>query len=146
MGNADLIRNNYLFRGITADDLSALSRIVEDTVLSQGQTIYDVDQVSDAIFIIEMGTVDIVVKGKQAPVVTMGSGQTVGELAFFQPGKRFATATVRERTHVMRIAFDKLAELLNDRPSLALIFYRNACTFLAKHVRELAADRDRRYF
>jgi len=53
---------------------------------------------------------------------------------------------VRERTHVMRIAFDKLAELLNDRPSLALIFYRNACTFLAKHVRELAADRDRRYF
>jgi CRP/FNR family cyclic AMP-dependent transcriptional regulator len=144
--NADLIRNNYLFRGITADDLSALSRIVEDTVLSQGQTIYDVDQISDAIFIIEMGTVDIVVKGKQAPVITMGSGQTVGELAFFQPGKRFATATVRERTHVMRIAFDKLAELLNDRPSLALIFYRNACTFLAKHVRELAADRDRRYF
>ena len=146
MGNADLIRNNYLFRGITADDLSALSRIVEDTVLSQGQTIYDVDQVSDAIFIIEMGTVDIVVKGKQAPVVTMGSGQTVGELAFFQPGKRFATATARERTHVMRIAFDKLAELLSDRPSLALIFYRNACTFLAKLVRELAADRDRRYF
>ena len=146
MENADLIRKTYLFRGIAADDLSALSRIAEDTVLNPGQTIYDVDQVSDAIFIIEMGTVDIVAKGKQAPVATMGSGQTLGELAFFQPGKRFATATARERTHVVRIAFDKLAELLTGRPSLALLFYRNACTFLAKHVRELAGDRDRRYF
>ena len=76
----------------------------------------------------------------------MGSGQTLGELAFFQPGKRFATATARERTQVARLSFDKLTQLLTQRPTLALLFYRNACTFLAKHVRELAADRDRRYF
>jgi CRP/FNR family cyclic AMP-dependent transcriptional regulator len=146
MENADLIRNTYLFRGIAADDLSALSTIIEEAVLVPGQTVYDVDQVSDAIFIIAMGTVDIIVKGKQAPVATMGSGQTLGELAFFQPGKRFATATARERTNVARISFDRLAQLLTDRPALALLFYRNACTFLAKHVRELAAERDRRYF
>jgi CRP-like cAMP-binding protein len=146
MVNTDLVSNTYLFRGIAADDLAALSKIAEDAVLSPGQTIYDVDQTADAIFIIEMGTVDIVVKGKQAPVATMGTGQTLGELAFFQPDKRFATATARERTHIVRIAFDKLAQLLTDRPSLALLFYRNACTFLARHVRELAADRDRRYF
>lgn len=144
--NADLIRNTYLFRGIAADDLSALSRITEQAVVHPGQLVYDLDQVSDAIVIIEMGTVDIVVKGKQTPVATMGNGQTLGELAFFQPGKRFATATVRERTQLIRIPFDKLAQLLTDRPTLALLFYRNACTFLAKHVRELAVERDRRYF
>jgi len=146
MENADLIRNTYLFRGIAADDLAGLSRIIEDAVLSPGQTLYDADQDSDAICIIEMGTIDIIVKGKQAPVATMGSGQTLGELAFFQPSKRFATATARERTHILRLPFDKLARLLADRPILALLFYRNACTFFAKHVRELAADRDRRYF
>jgi CRP-like cAMP-binding protein len=70
----------------------------------------------------------------------------MGELGFFHPGKRFATATTRERTQVARIPFDKLAQLLTDRPTLALLFYRNACTFLAKHVRELALERDRRYF
>jgi Cyclic nucleotide-binding domain len=78
-----------------------------------------------------MGTVDIVVKGKQAPVATMGNGQTLGELAFFQPSKRFATATARERTQLARIPFDKLSQLLTDRPTLALLFYRNACMFLA---------------
>jgi CRP-like cAMP-binding protein len=93
-----------------------------------------------------MGMVDIVVKGKQTPVVTMGSGQTLGELALFQPGPRFATATARERTQLIRIPFDKLTRLLEDRPALAIIFYRNACAFLAKHVKELGAERDRRYF
>ena len=146
MNKDDVIGNTYLFRGITADDFSALSKIVEQIVFLPGNLVYDVGQVSDAIVIIQMGTVDIVVKGKQVPVVTMGNGQTVGELAFFQPGKRFATATARERTQVARIPFDKLTELLSERPPLALLFYRNACTFLAKHVRELASDRDRRYF
>jgi CRP-like cAMP-binding protein len=146
MPNADLIRNTYLFRGIAADDLSALLRITQDAVFLPGQLVYESDQDSDAIITIEMGTVDIVVKGKQAPVVTMGNGQTLGELAFFQPGKRFATATARERTQVARIPFDNLTRLLSERPTLALLFYRNACTFLAKHVRELAIERDRRYF
>jgi CRP-like cAMP-binding protein len=146
MDNADLIKSTYLFRGIAADDLSALLGITEQRVLLPGQLVYDIDQVSDAIFIIEMGTVDIIAAGKQVPVVTMGSGQTLGELAFFHPGKRFATATARERTQVTRIPFDKLAQLLTDRPALALLFYRNACTFLSKHVRELAMERDRRYF
>jgi CRP-like cAMP-binding protein len=146
MANADLIRNVYLFRGIAADDLTALSQVSRDAVFLPGQPVYDVDQDSDAIIIIEMGTVDIVVKGKQTPVVTMGSGQTLGELAFFQPGKRFATANARERTQVTLVPFDKLAQLLSNRPTFAILFYRNACAFLAKHVRELALERDHRYF
>ena len=146
MNKDDVIGNVYLFRGISADDFSALSKIVEQMVFLPGDLVYDVGQVSDAIIIIQMGTVDIVIKGKQAPVVTMGTGQTLGELAFFQPGKRFATATARERTQVARIPFDKLTELLTERATLALLFYRNACTFLAKHVQELASERDRRYF
>ena len=144
--NTELLRNTYLFRGITNDDLSALAGVTEEMVFLPGDVIYDVDQDSDAIIIIQMGTVDVIVKGKQAPVVTMGNGQTLGELAFFQPGKRFATANVRERTKVARIPFGKLTELLSERPTLALLFYQNACAFLAKHVRELASERDRRYF
>ena len=146
MNKADLIKGTYLFRGIDTNDLTALLGITEQTVLLAGQLAYDVDQLSDAIFIIEMGTIDIVVKGKQTPVVTMGNGQTLGELAFFQPDKRFATATARERTQLVRLPFDKLTQLLADRPALALLFYRNACTFFAKHIRELGSERDRRYF
>jgi CRP/FNR family cyclic AMP-dependent transcriptional regulator len=146
MDKSQLIENTYLFRGIGAADLSALSAIAEPATLFPGQMAYDAEQQSDALFVIEVGTIDIIVKGKQTPVVTMGSGQTLGELAFFQPAPRFATATARERTELVRISFDKLTRLLEERPTFALVFYRNACTFLARHVRELGAERDRRYF
>jgi CRP-like cAMP-binding protein len=146
MDKSQLIESTYLFRGTAAAELSAISAIAEQATVVPGQAVYDVDQQSDALFIIEMGTVDVIVKGKQTPFATMGSGQMLGELAFFQPAPRVATATARERTELIRIPFDKLTRLLQERPALALVFYRNACTFLAKHVKELGAERDRRYF
>ena len=111
-----------------------------------GNLIYDAGQDSDAIFIIEMGTVEIIPQGKQTPFATMGSGQDLGELAFFYPDKRIASATARERTQLVRIPFDKLAQLVAERPTFGLIFYRNASMFLAKHVRQLALEHDHRYF
>ena len=146
MNKADLIKNNYLFRGITAGDLSALAAIGEEKDLMAGSVIYDAGQDSDALFIIEMGTIDIIPQGKQVPFATMGSGQSLGELAFFHPDKRVATASIRERTQLVRIPFDKLAQLVTERPTFALIFYRNATMFLAKHVRELALEHNHRYF
>lgn len=146
MNKSDLIKNTYLFRGMSGDDLNALLAIAEPGVLKQGELVYDAGQASDAVFIIEMGTVDVIPDGKQAPFATLGNGQTFGELAFFQPDKRVASATARERTQLVRIPFDKLAHLVTDRPTFGLIFYRNACLFLAKHVRELALERNHRYF
>jgi len=146
MNKTDLVKNNYLFRDIAASDLSALAGIAEEKDLTAGNLIYDAGQDSDAIFIIEMGTVDIIPQGKQIPFATMGSGQSLGELAFFYPDKRVATAVTRERTQLVRIPFDKLARLVTERPAFGLIFYRNASMFLAKHVRELALERDHRYF
>jgi len=146
MNKADLIKNTYLFRDIVAGDLSALAGIAEEKDLMAGNRIYDAGQDSDAIFIIEMGTVDIIPQGKQIPFATMGNGQTLGELAFFYPDKRVATAVTRERTQLLRIPFDKLTRLVAERPSFGLIFYRNASTFLAKHLREMALDLNHRYF
>ena len=146
MNKADLIKNNYLFRGLVAGDLSARATITEEQDLTAGNLIYDAGQDADAFFIIEMGTIDITPKGKQTPFATMGSGQSFGELAFFHPDKRVASAIVRERTQLVRIPFAKLEQLVTERPTFALIFYRNASMFLAKHVRELALERNHRYF
>ena len=146
MNRVEVIKNNYLFRGIDPSDLSAIAVIAEGKDLIAGNLIYDAGQDSDAIFIIEMGTVDIIPRGKQTPFATMGSGQSLGELAFFYPDKRVASATARERTQLVRIPFDKLAQLVAERPTFGVIFYRNASMFLAKHVRELGLERNQRYF
>ena len=145
MDQKEMLKNFYLFRDASFNDLRALEAIAESKVYMAGDVIYSEGDVADSLFIIEVGTVDIVLKGKEVIFATLGSGQGVGELAFFGRGTRPASATTRERTHLLRIPFESLSKMLAEKPGLALIVYRNACAFLVKHFRTLALDMNRRY-
>jgi len=145
MDQKELLKNFYLFTGVTSNDLQALEAITERKVYIAGDLVYGEGEVANALFLVEMGTVDIVPKGKETVFATIGSGQGFGELAFFEGGVRPASASTRERTHLLRIPYERLSKVLSERPELALIVYRNACGFFAKHFRAMALDLDRRY-
>jgi CRP/FNR family transcriptional regulator len=145
MDQRELLKNFYLFADVTSNDLQALEAIAERKFCMAGDLIYSEGEVADALFLIEMGTVDIVPKGKEIVFTTVGSGQSFGELAFFERGARPASASAREPTHLLRIPFERFSKVLAERPGLALIVYRNACAFFAKHLRTLALDLNRRY-
>jgi len=83
-----------------------------------GDLIYSEGEVADALFLIEMGTVDIVPKGKEIVFTTVGSGQSFGELAFFERGTRPASASAREPTHILQIPYERLSKVLSERPEL----------------------------
>jgi CRP/FNR family transcriptional regulator len=146
MDRQTLIKRNYLCQGATNDDLASLVEIAAPRKYPQGEILFNGGDEADAMFVVEIGTVDIVPIGKDLAVVTIGSGQAFGEMAFFSRGKRPASARAREMSHILRIPFDRLEQLLAERPALAITFYRNACGFLAKHVRTLLSDLNRRYF
>jgi CRP-like cAMP-binding protein len=145
MDKKELLKNFYLFAGVTPKDLQALEAIAERNSYIAGDLVYGEGDVADALFIIEMGAVDIVPRGKETVFTTIGSGQGFGELAFFERGKRPASASARERTYLLRIPFERFSKVLADRPELALVVYRNACSFFAKHFRAIALDLNRRY-
>jgi CRP/FNR family cyclic AMP-dependent transcriptional regulator len=145
MDQKELLKRFYLFTGVTSNDLQALEAIVERKVYIAGDHVYDEGDVADALFLIEMGTVDIEPRDKKVVFATIGNGQGFGELAFFERGTRPAFAFARERTHLLKIPFERLSQVLAERPELALLVYRNACAFFAKHYRSLALDLNRRY-
>jgi CRP-like cAMP-binding protein len=145
MGQRELLKNFYLFTGVTSKDLEALEAIVERKDYIAGDLVYGEGDVADALFLIGMGAVDIVPKGKEMVFATIGSGQGFGELAFFERGTRPASACTRERTYLLRIPYERLSKVLAERPELALLVYRNACAFFAKHFRTMALDLNRRY-
>ena len=145
MGQRELLKNFYLFTNVTSNDLQTLEAIVERKGYMAGDFVYSEGDVADALLIVEMGTVDIVPKGKEIVFATLGSGQGFGELAFFERGKRPASAFTRERTYLLRIPFERFSKVLTERPELALLIYRNACRFFAKHFRTIALDLNRRY-
>jgi len=145
MDQRELLKNFYLFTGVTSNDLEALEATVERKDYIAGDLVYSEGDVADALFLIGMGAVDIVPKGKEMVFTTIGSGQGFGELAFFEGGKRPASACTRERTYLLRISFERFSKVLAERPELALLVYRNACRFFAKHFRTIALDLNRRY-
>ena len=145
MGQRELLKNFYLFTGVTSNDLQALEAIVERKDYIAGDLVYSEGDAADALFLIGMGAVDIVPKGKEMVFATIGSGQGFGELAFFEHGTRPASASARERTYLVRIPYERLSKVLAERPELALLVYRNACAFFAKHFRSMAVDWGRRY-
>jgi len=145
MDYMELLKNYYLFSGVAYSDLQAVEKIAERKTYIAGDSVYSEGDVADALFLIGMGSVDIVPKGKEMVFATIGSGQGFGELAFFEHGTRPASASARERTYLVRIPYERLSKVLAERPELALLVYRNACAFFAKHFRTMALDLNRRY-
>jgi CRP-like cAMP-binding protein len=142
---AELLRNIYLFQGANPDDLVTLAAITEPKDFLPGDFVYQSGDPAEAMFYIEMGTVEIVNPRTQRVFATLGTGQSIGEVAFFDGGNRNAVAVTRELTRVLRIPFDRLSTVLTERPGLALVVYRNASAFLAKHMRQLALEINYRY-
>ena len=145
MDPQELIKKFYLFAGAAPGDVQALAEIVERKTFIAGDLVHSEGDVADAMYLVEMGSVDIVAKGKETVFGTIGGGQAFGEISFFEPGPRPASASTRERTYLLRIPYDRLAKVLADRPELALRVYRNACMFFVKHLRIMASDLNRRY-
>jgi CRP/FNR family cyclic AMP-dependent transcriptional regulator len=141
-----LLKAIYLFRDATSEDLAGLAQIAARKEYIQGDMVFNEGDEADAMFIVEMGMVDMVAKGKEQVFATFGTGQAFGEVAYFARGKRPGSARTREVSRILRLPFDRLETLLAGRPALAASFYRNACGFLAKHLRALAVELDRRYF
>ncbi len=145
MDQRELLKNFYLFTDVTSNDLQALEAIAERRFYMAGDLICKEGEVADALFLVEMGTVDIVPKEKERVFATIGSGHGFGELGFFERGTRPASVSAREPTHILQIPYERFSKVLSERPGLALIVYRNACGFFAKHFRALAVDLNRRY-
>jgi CRP-like cAMP-binding protein len=145
MDGRSVLKNSYLFRSVSDNDLDSVLALTERKRFHQGELVYAAGSDADAMFFVEMGTVDITVKGKEIPILTAGTGQSFGELGFFRPAKRPVSALAREQTHLLRIPYDRLTTLLGERPALALAVYRNASGFFAKHLELISFEVDYRY-
>ena len=146
MEHQELLAHLYLFRGATSADLAALTGIAERKVVIAGDRVFAEGDDPDAMFLIEVGRVDVRPEQRDTAIVTLGSGQAFGELSFFAQGRRSVSAYAREPTHLLRLPFDKLTKLLDERPALALIVFRNACRYFAAHLGQMALTLDRPYF
>jgi CRP-like cAMP-binding protein len=145
MDPRDVLKNIYLFRDAAPEDLAAVAAIAEPKAYMIEEYLYHAGDAPDAIFIIEYGTIDITLRDKDVPLGSVGAGQALGEMAFFERGERLASAVTREPTRLLRLPFAKLDQVFAAHTKLATTFYYQACVLLSRHLRMLAPDLNRRY-
>ncbi len=142
----EVLKSIYLFRDANPEDLAAVAAIAERKDYMVDEYLYQAGDTPDALFVIVSGTIDITLKDQEIALATVGTGQALGEMGYFERTGRLASALTRERTHALRLPFVQLDQILAERPALALTFYRHACLFFARQLRTVAPDLHRRYF
>ena len=112
MDRQTLLKGIYLFGDATDADLTSLLEIATPRKYRQGELIFDEGDEADAMFVVEMGTADMVPTGKELAIVTIGSGQALGEVALFQARQiRPGSARAREASTILRIPFGRLERI-----------------------------------
>jgi CRP-like cAMP-binding protein len=146
MAGVELLKEFYLLRSEVGDDMSSpspLRTLVEAVAESRsyppGEIIFREGDVADAMYVVAHGSVDIVIAGETV-IATRHAGEEFGEMAFFDGGRRSATARAGKTCNVIRVPYDDLRRLLRERPEAAALFYRNGAAFLAERLRQTSLD------
>lgn len=102
-----------------------------DTILSEGET-------GDHAFLINSGSVEVIVgEGDKARTVgTLGAGEVFGEMSLIDPGPRSATVKAVSDTECLKTTYDELSRSFREDPERAFAFMRTLVGRL-RHMNEL---------
>ena len=140
MALESLLKEIYFFKSFTDAELNKLVPLVVREKFSSGHTIFHEGQEAQALYLVEIGTVKIFKETEKSYVTSIGKGGTFGEMAFLDGGKRSATATTAEETHLIEIPYSKLSAILVQDSELAVKFFETAAKYMSRRLRATTED------
>lgn len=142
-GNKNLLQNVYLFKGLSADQLSAISEAGRLETYNAGDDLFSQGESAKAMYVIKYGSVRIHQKSSsdnKIEVATLGTGSHFGEMAFVDGEVRSASATAIEKSEIVVLDYDKLNSILQKDNSIAVSFYKELSHFLCGRLRITTND------
>jgi signal transduction histidine kinase len=115
------------FVGILSEELKALEGEGQSRRFQAGEIIFRAGDIGDGVYVVEEGSVRIsaVVGQNEARVLAViGPGDYFGEMAVLDDAPRSASAIAETDTIALFLGRDKLLQLLEGRPQLALNIIR----------------------
>jgi CRP-like cAMP-binding protein len=139
----NLLKNVYLFKGLSPRDLETVSAAGQTITLNPGDDVFSQSDKATAMYVIRLGSVKIHQRsssGDNLDVANLGSGSHFGEMAFVDGEPRSASATAIEKTEVVVLNYQKLSEILEKNQSIAVNFYKELAHFLCGRLRVTTND------
>lgn len=143
MATKNLLQNIYLFKKMQGEELDLVSQAVESLTLSPGESIFHQGDRAKAMYFIKYGSVKIHQKsssGDSIEVATLGTGSHFGEMSFVDGEPRSATATAAEKSEILIFDYERLSQVLQKAPQVAVKFYRELAHFLCGRLRITTND------
>lgn len=144
MDTIQLLKGVEVFDGLSDAELKRIAGICQEAQYQKGDIITNQGEVGDEMFIIREGFVEISVgEASEAAqskephaLVSLGTGQVVGEMALVDHGPRSATARcVMDQTTVIAIKREAFEQLCLSDHHIGMIVYRNLAADLSFKLR-----------
>ena len=87
-----VLENVDLFENLGPDDLAAIAQIAEEQRADAGAVLYEQGQTGDHMYVIVQG--EVMLERDGHPILTLGSGETIGQVSLLDRGTRPVTAKV----------------------------------------------------
>src|SRR5437016_10667766 len=111
-----------VFKHATTEMLAYIGSIAQESDAGKGQVIFWEDDVSDAMYVVVSGRVQLHKAGRE--VMTVTAGQSFGTWALFDNQPRVMTATALEDVRLLKIRSEDFYDLLSDHDEITPVIFR----------------------
>ncbi len=119
----DLLATIPFFKPLDDAERAAIAQVLEEVRVPAGQTVFELGDPGDALYVIRSGIVEIFIKddtGTRIVLEVDGPGDFFGEISLLHPGPRTGTALVTRNMEALRVDHEDLERCLRYHPDMAL--------------------------
>ena len=119
----DVLRQSPLFSGVDDDSAAVLEDSMAASSLNRGDVLFNEGDSGNQLYVVIEGKIKLgrtSADGRENLLAILGPGQMFGELSFFDPGPRSATATAVTDVALKSLGHDALSPVLKSHPDVAL--------------------------
>ena len=124
------------FEGFTGEQILKVEAIAEAVRYAPGEVIFNIDEPSEAFYLLESGAVqvEIPLPEEESVISILHPVSLFGEVGLLGQGQRSATVSAKDEVRVRRIRNDDFLALLENQPDMAARFYRTLSRILYRRV------------
>lgn len=118
----DVLRRVPLFAKIDPAKLKLMAFASERMTYKPGQAVMRQGDPGDAAYVILQGEADVIVDGKNGPLVVakVGTNDIIGDIAILIDIPRTATVSATSELVTLKLTKDLFYQLINDFPEMAI--------------------------
>ncbi|QDU40743.1 cAMP receptor protein [Maioricimonas rarisocia] len=126
-----------MFRGMTDEQSEAVASACSVTEFPSGTRVFQEGHPGSRLYMILDGQIDVLVGETPRKVGTAQAGETLGEMSLISQPCHSATAVAGSSVTAAVLTHEKLRKVVDSRPDIGVIIYRNLAEGLGQKLRRL---------